>query len=171
MLSSHHPEATMKLSHNRPSLNPFPCPSFPPTRPSWPRCGTLMTWQRKPTHRLMLTIRELHSDYHLHAQRTMAIQQESGRQHRASDRSTITAMPNAPQGTKPPSRQWQQTVSKQRQATAKQTQHSKYLRLQHGWRHIQSVGMQGRLYRSIQHDRELDSSTSKHNMPAMAYQP
>ena len=84
---------------------------------------------------------------------------------------TITAMPTAPQGTKPPSRQWQQTVSKQRQATAKQTQHSKYLRLQRGWQHIQSVGMQGRLYRSIQHDRKLDSSASKHNMPAVAYQP
>ena len=106
MLPGQLPEATMKLSHNCPSLNPFPCPSFSPTRPSWPRCGTLMTWQRKPTHRLMLTIRELHSDCHLHAQRTIAIQQEGGRQHRASGRSTATAIPTALQGSKPPSRQW-----------------------------------------------------------------
>ena len=31
--------------------------------------------------------------------------------------------------------------------------------------------MQVRLYRSIQHDRKLDSSASEHNMPAVAYHP
>ena len=52
MLTGHLPEATTKLPHNRPFLNLFPCPSFPPKWPTWPRCGTLMTWQRKQTYRL-----------------------------------------------------------------------------------------------------------------------
>ena len=45
MLSGHLLEATTKLPHNRPFLSLLQCPSFPPTRPTWPRCGTLMTWQ------------------------------------------------------------------------------------------------------------------------------